>query len=53
MLCQTEILWKRCLLQGLLKEGTACSHNTLGWEASFNMGPLGLPQVALPSQDLQ
>lgn len=53
MLCQIEILWKKWLLQNLLKAGTASSHSTLGWEVSLTVGTLGLPKVPLPSQDLQ
>jgi len=53
VLHQTEILWKRWLLQELLKEGTDSLGSTLGWEVSLTMGPLGLPKVPLPSQDLQ
>lgn len=48
-----QIPWKRCLLQGPLKEGTAFSHSTLGCEATLTMDPLVLPKVALPSQYLQ
>lgn len=53
VLCQTEILWEEVAPARTAEGITTSSHSTLGWEVSFTMGPLGLPKVLSPSQDLQ